>query len=266
MCNGIDELAGAVGNALKVAPDLYDDALKSSAQETGKVLNRIPRLINAVLAPIDIWILNKEYNVEETKKLLAKKLENIDPEKIVSPESYVAVPAIQAISYSMNSEELRNMYANLLANSMNSDTKDSVHPAFVEIIKQLSPFEAKLLKSFSIEKKFPIIMVRASVDDMNSEGTDFHKHIIEPEFGITSDNLNAFAIAIDNLIRLNLISVNYEKNFVNEDIYNSILNSDLFLYIKNKVSETPKFNHCVSINGILEISDLGESFIKICII
>lgn len=67
----------------------------------------------------------------ETEKLLEQKLKNIDEEKIVSPESYVAVPAIQAISYSMNSDELRNLYANLLAKAMVTPTKDAVHPSFV---------------------------------------------------------------------------------------------------------------------------------------
>lgn len=54
----------------------------------------------------------------------------------MTPEAYVAVPALQAISYSMNSEELRNMYANLLAKAIDIDEKDKVHPAFVELIKQ----------------------------------------------------------------------------------------------------------------------------------
>lgn len=268
MSTGVDSFLDATGKAVEVFPKLYDDMIQPTAQETGKILARIPQAINAAFSSLDMWIANRDYNVEETKKLLAKKLENVEPEKIVPPEPYVAVPALQAISYSMNSEELRNMYANLLANSMNSDTKNSVHPSFVEIIKQLSPFEAKLLKSFSIStvKKFPIVMVRGSIDDDDSEGVDIFKHIIEPKFGIESDNINTFAIAIDNLIRLNLFLVNYEKFFINTDLYTPILNSDLFLDMKNLISNNSKFNHCINKNGLLEISDLGDSFIKICII
>ena len=41
----------------------------------------------------------------------------------------------------MNSKELRDLYANLPAKAMNSDTKDTVHPAYLETIKQLSPEE-----------------------------------------------------------------------------------------------------------------------------
>lgn len=266
MCNGINELAGSFGKALEAAPDLYDDALKSTVQETGKTLSRIPRLINAVLAPLDIWILNKEYNIEETKKLLAKKLENVEPEKIVSPESYVAVPALQAISYSMNSEELRNMYANLLANSMNSDTKDSVHPAFVEIIKQLSPLEAKLLKSFSLETDLPIITIHCSNDVLHRTGFDCFKHILSPEFGINIDNYTPFAVAIDNLIRLNLILVDYDSGFTDKALYDPILNSKFLAEIKERISSFETNYYCINKNGTLTLSYLGQSFTHICII
>lgn len=49
----------------------------------------------------------------------------------------------------MDSEELRNMYANLLAKAMNVDEKDKVHPAFVELIKQMAPREALILDGIS---------------------------------------------------------------------------------------------------------------------
>lgn len=169
MSEGLDKLAGAIGDTLKTAPTLYEDALQPTVQEVGKFAARIPRAINAAFSGLDKWILNKEYAIDETKKLLEKKLENVDPEKIVEPEAYVAVPAIQAISYSMNSEELRNLYANLLAKAMNSDTKDFVHPSFVEIIKQMSPIDALVLKEIAYSKYLPL--VNLSVSEYDS--TDF---------------------------------------------------------------------------------------------
>ena len=131
MTEGFDKLAGAIGDTLKTAPTLYEDVLQSTTQESGKTLALIPRAINAALVPLRQWIAEREYKIAETEKLLAQKLEHVGEEKIVTPEAYVAVPAIQAISYSMDSVELRNLYANLLAKSMNSDTKDSVLPSFV---------------------------------------------------------------------------------------------------------------------------------------
>ena len=90
----LDKLSEGIGKALETTTELYHDALQPSAQESGKLIARIPRAINAAFAGLDKWILNREYSVEETKKLLAAKLDNINPEKIVEPEPYVAVPAI----------------------------------------------------------------------------------------------------------------------------------------------------------------------------
>lgn len=86
MSDGIDKLAGAIGDTLKTAPTLYEDALQPTVQEVGKFAARIPRAINAAFSGLDKWILNREYTIDETKKLLTKKLENVDPEKIITPD------------------------------------------------------------------------------------------------------------------------------------------------------------------------------------
>ena len=163
---GMEKLFEGAGKAMEKVPEIYDDGFKPATQESGKALALIPQTINAALAPLRKWIAEKEYSVAETKKLLEIKLEKINPDSIVSPDAYIAVPTIQAISYCMNSEELRNMYANLLATSMISDKKWATHPSFVEIIKQLSPDEAKILKKISEgADTYPLIDVRLNYPD-----------------------------------------------------------------------------------------------------
>ena len=128
--------------AKEISKDVYNDAGKPIAKPAGELLGLVPRAIKAALSPVEKWVLQKEYNIEETKRLLEQKLEGISPDLIESPDPHIAVPALQYISYCMDNDELRDMYANLLANSMNKVVKNGVHPGFVEIIKQLSPDEA----------------------------------------------------------------------------------------------------------------------------
>ncbi len=64
MPEGLDKLAGAIGNTLKTAPTLYEDALQPTVQEVGKFAARIPRAINAAFSGLDKWILNKEYAID----------------------------------------------------------------------------------------------------------------------------------------------------------------------------------------------------------
>ena len=160
----------------------------------------------------------------------------------------------------MNSEELRNLYANLLTKAMNSDTRDLVHPAFVEIIKQLSPTDAKTLKYIFNEPNMviPIINLFAIrlVQEIKAQT------ILQPNITpITFDSIKSISISIENLLRLNLIQIS-ELKYING--YDSILNSNSFkkleknLYTKYKNIETSKKSCNITI--------LGRSFCKICIL
>ena len=139
MDNKAEDKSGAL---IELAKEAYKDVVHPVAENTGKVLALLPQVVNAALLPVRKWILYRDAQYEAVEQLLAKKLESIPPSEIVSPKPHVAVPALNAIAYSMDSEELRNMYANLLASSMSKNMRENVHPSYVEIIKQLMPDEA----------------------------------------------------------------------------------------------------------------------------
>lgn len=103
--------------------------------------------------------------------MLEKKLEKISDEDIQIPEGYIAIPAIQALSYSFNSKQLRKLYANLLSKAMYKKTADKIHPAYTEIIKQLSPLDAIVLDVIKRENKNEIAVcsVCTEIDDVVSQ-------------------------------------------------------------------------------------------------
>lgn len=86
-------------------------------------------------------------------------MKNVPPEAIIQPELNIAGPALEALRYTGHSDSLSDMYANLLASAMNVITTSQAHPAFVEIIKQLTSDEAKLMKLFANNKIHPILTV-----------------------------------------------------------------------------------------------------------
>ena len=150
--------------------EVYEDGAKETIKETSKVISLIPRTIHAILLKLEKWILNREYSLKMTQKMLEYKLAKYDPSQVEDPEPYVAVPTINALSYTYASEDLLDLYANLLASSMIKDKKWRVHPSFVEIIKQLSPDEARILKELSKndgENEFPIIRLFMEKKDEN---------------------------------------------------------------------------------------------------
>lgn len=260
MPQGLDNFIGAVGDTLKTAPTLYEDALQPTVQEVGKFAARIPRAINAAFSGLDKWILNKEYAIDETKKLLEKKLENVDPDKIVEPEAYVAVPAIQAISYSMNSEELRNLYANLLAKAMNSDTKDLVHPSFVDMIKQMSPTDALIFSKIITNPIRPLISIM--INKPNGGQSIF----LDNCSWITDISLGKCRTSIDNLSRLGLIQIPYGESYNVKNNYDCIKENPLFIHAETECKNNLLDGESISYNEkYIKINELSKLFYNVCV-
>lgn len=270
MQEGLNKLAGGIGKAIETVPDLYDDAFKPTVQESGKTIALIPRAINAALVPLRQWIAEREYKLAETEKLLAKKLEHVAEDKIVTPEAYVAVPVIQAISYSMNSKELRNLYANLLAKAMNSDTKGQVHPSFVEIIKQMSPNDALILKEIAYSKIFPLVNLSVSEYDssdssaINKMKDSIHSYSYPSITYISFSDYESTLMSLDNLLRLRLIEERYTlqeevPQVIQESDYYINFKKELYGFMSNENWEYEEFIHTAV------LTSLGTNFCRICL-
>lgn len=234
--NLISETLAKSSAVQKLLPEVYDDVAKPAASETGKLVATIPKAINAALVDLRIWSEEREYKFKEAQKILEYKLSHVEPEKIISPEPYIAIPAIQALSYSQESELLRNMYGTLLSNAMNIDTKDTVHPAFVEIIKQLSPLDCIVMESITFHSIVPAIdlyiyqkstaisLIEKSLQSiMNIVVVDL---FLQESFKNDLDKCKRICSSIQNLSRLGLVQKNQGK-IVSFD-YDKFYKSDYF--------------------------------------
>lgn len=277
-----DELIPLVTEVSKeIAKDAYADLAHPVAKPTGETLGLIPRAVKAALLPVEKWVLGKEYNLEATKRILEQKLANTPEELIDSPEAYVAVPALQNISYCMDNDELRELYANLLASSMNKNVKNGVHPGFVEIIKQLCPDEAKIMKSFKSLNAVPTIDLRfvLKIRSFTEVLTDFSN------IGEKSSCEYPYEIKryFDNLIRLGLLEKSNMTTLTNKDLYNELKEHSIvkekishFEFIKSSLEqarnagvsfpyELPQYDKYEFHEGYIQLTSYGQSFCNICI-
>lgn len=252
---------------------VYDDVLHPASSELGKTGGLLTRAINAALAPLEIWTLKKEYNIKQVKIELENSLSSVDPNKIVSPDSYVAVPALQAISYSMSSEELCNLYANLLAKSMVSDTKEKVHPSFVEIIKQLSPIDALVFKTFSKRDAIPvanlgIVMLQKGAYLVGTAPEQRLYPDLISDIVISSVPEEQIRVSLDNLMRIGLVQLH---NFALKKYqpYSFVELSNLYSEVSEKFKELnmdePTADYIQIDKKCLSITSLGMQFRSVCI-
>lgn len=253
----------------KTIQEVYQDTLKPTASSLGQTIGLIPRTIRAKLLPLEKWVLNQEYELEKTKILLDQRLAKCQAEQIVSPDPYVAVPALQAISYSMDSEELRKMYANLLSKSMYEPTKNAVHPAFVEMIKQMSPNDAKLLKLIYEANHCPIINLIAKIDHY-TETMKFHtgfttlKRVPNLTQWTDIEYLDQLT-SLDNIERLGLLKIDTDHVLTDDDLYLPVRNTQIYTILKEGLQKEFPDNTIDEIRGIIQKNQLGYSFYTICI-
>lgn len=250
-----------VNSTKEITKEIYTDLLKPTTKAIGNIIALPFKAIDAALSPIKKWIDNKNHNYEETRQLLAEKLKNKDYAKIVEPEPYVAVPALQQLEYSYNSEELRELYANLLASSMDSDKKWSVHPSFVDIIKQLSPLDAHVLSILQTKAVFTVICMRIK----NIASKAFSDYLID--YCIDLKHLfkepKMEAASLQNLKRLGIINIRYDQKVQPNSEYDKYSNDNLIIKGLGCEKTNPD-SQAEFIHGLIELTDFGYQFCEIC--
>jgi len=137
----------------------------------------------------------------------------IDP-KSVRPG--LLFPILEGASFE-DDETLHDCWAGLLANAANPDFEDGVLPSFPEILKQLTPFEAKLLS-----KIYDDILEHHTRRDLNDQQTNMEMM----KYGLAGIEYPVFdtmlketpEVVVDNMERLGV----FKRYPMSEDFGNTV--------------------------------------------
>ncbi len=108
--------------ALSKAVPIYEDAVQPLAKETGKALGTLGKAVNVALAPISLVVWGYDQMKDFLENKVTEKLENVTEDRIITPPPNVAGPAVEALKFTGHDETLQDMFANLIANSLDSKT------------------------------------------------------------------------------------------------------------------------------------------------
>lgn len=240
----------------------YDDIIHPAAQNVEQALDTLTSTINILLAPFSWAVYGFDIIDSYVKEGLVKTLSKISPENLSNPEPNIVIPAYEALRYSLDKEDLRKMYINLIASSMLNEKKDKVHPAFVEIIKQLSTTDAKLLYNMFNKSKLQIPKIKALVIESFEENRYMNLFSsILPQCFYT-ENLNPLncECSLENLERLKLIEIT-DYDISKNDVLMSI-NSYQDININFEPLNRFKPSTLKTINGNISLTSFGLQFIE----
>lgn len=265
--NKIRDAADAVKGLVEAVP-VYQDAVQPAAKEVGVALQTVAKTIHIALAPVSALVWCYDEIKEYVSTALTERLKGTPPDEIVSPSPVVAGPVLEALRFAGHDRDLRELYTNLLASSMDAKTAKNAHPAFVEIIRQMTPDEARIMKKLSDEHAYPMISageqgVRDFMTDRVYElyGVYLNRFTSLPEdAGCAHPEL--FQSYLDNLGRLGLVEVN-------ED-YNLAAGQNLYTVLEERAEalkpvKKDGFGHPAIKRGAIIVTSLGRQFCDACI-
>ncbi|MNU18781.1 hypothetical protein D3C71_69880 [compost metagenome] len=217
---------------------IYDDALSPAMKQIGKALENLAKSSRFILAPID-YIAHQH---DRWERYLQKVTDKVKNEDLIEGHPQIVIPTLEGLNLNYENTLLTELFINLLANSIDRTKQDLAHPAFPNIIKQLSHDEAVIL--FLLKKRSYKFNLRS---DLNVEGT----MVINEVTTLEEFPLDTLQFPEHLPIYMNhLDSLNIAGAFVNNKEY---------IYDKN--------NKPTGINSYNErrIIDFGELFVTSCV-
>ncbi|WP_252216173.1 DUF4393 domain-containing protein [Clostridium sp. VAP41] len=250
-------------------PQFLDNAITPPAKEIGTTLGNI---FFAIFSPINYNVeklkIKQSENLKKYQSDIESELSKIPENKLTEPKLSIVGPALEASKYYIEDSELRKMFAKLIASSMNSDNASKAHPAFVEIIKQLSPLDASNLDVIAKADGLPVAEYRAILKNKSSYITLLSNVFLSnPNYS----DLNLIVASIDNLSRLGLIKINYSTMINNPDVYSIFETDPTYIGIIDDIKKYSSINKdypydsAKYMKGTVRLTSIGDYFCSICL-
>lgn len=132
----------ALENVLKTYPELlnklYSDGVSSTVREVGGAATDLVKAARLITAPLQ-YMAHMQGRLEHYFREVEK---SIPKDKQVTPPPTLLLPILEKLKFQCDSDLLTTLYVELLKRACDKDRVNEAHPAFINIIPQLSSDEA----------------------------------------------------------------------------------------------------------------------------
>ena len=232
--------AAAEGRFVKILKSEVEEANQSNASEaTVLPIKEEPEIeqvsvafaVNNALHTTANLVWRGQEIEEFVYRGLVKKLEFTPAETITSPDVAISGPVFEALRYARHHEFICELYLNLLASALDENTAHTVHPGFVDIIRNMTSDEAKIIAHFLNVKIIPIIDINKVMPGVQG---DIKVNTLVSTIGVDADceHEELSESYLNNLERIGLIEIPRDTYITDEGVYDRILNA---LPVKTKI-------------------------------
>lgn len=201
-------------------------------------------------------VLEYKQDLLDFKKVLDDEINSIPLNKLLDPPLEIVGPSFEALKFFLREKKLRSYFAKLIAKSMNEDMAPYVHASFVEIIRQMSPLDAKIIEYFIHRETYPIAQYQKPRED----GYDVVHPLVFLHDICTEENVKQVAISISNLCRLGLLECTFLESVSNKREYDRYYLAESLRFSKDDPEEALEVDE-----GVVGVTSYGAAFIFACV-
>ncbi|MBF0261289.1 MAG: DUF4393 domain-containing protein [Magnetococcales bacterium] len=224
------DVAKVIGDVLTIVKD--HPLGKEAGRNLAQTAVTVTETINTVLLPFRgaNYLAKKfeEYLSEKFEFDMRVKLAHVPPEHIVEPQRLIAGQIMRELECAYEEPDIKELYLNLLAKAMDDRSASDVHPAFIDVVRQMSSKDAYYLKRVFENEALPIVQLK--LVKAGGVFNVFGRHIVNlqemslPEADRVSRGVNQkfdsqLPALVDNWIRLGLVEVDYRSRFTDMAAY-----------------------------------------------
>lgn len=259
-----------VVTGIKLLEMVYIDLAKPGVKKAGKALETVLDLGNTLLLPIKL--LNAKTNLifKNNMDKYIKRIEEIPDNELFDVPPEIGIPILEKFTY-VRSEEISNLFIELLAKASSSETINEAHPSYLNIINNLSVDEANILNYlFNNESviadqyRFPYFNYVATAKG----STEFIKTLsnftgIETKMPLLFPQ--NILLYLNNLVSNGILECVDSSFLVNKDLYDELdeIYKDNKFHFDSEMDKD-KFGPMEIEKGYYMITSLGRSFINTC--
>lgn len=197
-------------------------------------------------------------DLEAFKQSLCNKVSSIPEQNRVDANTQLVMPALENVKYCIEEEDLREMFANLISASLDNRHQDNVHPSFAEILKTLTPLDAKNLLLIQEKYQLPICDIIHAPEDNPAIYSVLLQNLFlaNPECTVYEQQ----SLSISSLLKQGLIEIPTYQSISASDAYSIYENCNELLQVRN----TYPGKKIILNKRLVRLSPLGHSFLEIC--
>ena len=263
----------ALSVAKETVKEVYADTVQPTAKNVGGFFGTLSGFFNhVVMYPMKKLNIKYEQKAIAFEKEMERKYNSISEEDRVEPQLHIVGPTMESLKYNIMDDNLAELFSNLLVSDMDAKTQNLCTPAFIKVVEQLSPTDARVFKTIYNEcaKTETIPICKMDLCKIDDEDRKIRKEYLPLYLvGIEVDKLNPNDVSksLQNLERLGLLTIDFLKWSSNDEVYNKLIDNDFIESLKAWANQATgnSFLAKVTARGMLELNDFARDFAKVCL-